>query len=315
MSRLRDALVKYLEVRRAFGTQLREAAVSLGHFVDVLDRDGTEVITTQLAQRWAEEPQGVQRATWARRLTAVRQFAAWLSAFDPRMEIPPRGLITARHRRQKPHIFTEQEIEHLMVEAARLPSPRGLRALTQTTIIGLLAATGLRPGEALALQRSEGDLQNGILVIRQTKFGKSRFVPIEASTLTALAHYVERRDTLCPRRHSEAFFLSERGTSVKLHAVRRTFAKISRTIGIRAPAAVRRSGRGPRLQDFRHTFATRRLLEWYRDGVDVEREMPRLATYLGHVTVSHTYWYIEAIPELLQLATESSTARQQGGAR
>ena len=313
MRAIRDALIQYIAVRRALGTQLREPAVTLGHFVEFLEREGAEFITINLAIRWAQEPQHVQRATWARRLTMVRRFAAWLSVFDPRTEIPPNRILNARHRRNKPYIFTDQEIERLMAEAARLPSPKGLRALTHVTLIGLLAATGLRPGEALALDLRDMDLQSGILAIRHTKFGKSRFVPIEESTCAALAHYMKRRNEVCACCPADGFLISERGTRLGACAVRRTFAKISRAIGLRATAEGRRIGRGPRLQDMRHTFATRKLIEWYRDGLDVGRELPKLTTYLGHVDVSHTYWYIEAVPELLHLATEQIS--QWGGAQ
>ena len=182
------------------------------------------------------EPEGVQRATWARRLSMVRRFAAWLSAFDPRTEIPPKRLLNARHRRNKPYIFTDEEIERLMAEAARLPSATGLRALTHVTLIGLLASTGLRPGEALALDLSDVDLKNGILAIRQTKFGKSRFVPIEDSTCAALAQYAERRHEFCPHPQTDGFLVSERGTRLQPCAARRTFAKVSRAIGLRKAA-------------------------------------------------------------------------------
>lgn len=315
MTTLHDALVEYLALRRALGTQLREPAVRLEHFVQFLDRAGAEFITTELALRWARQPAAAQRATWARRLSIMRGFAAWLNLFDPRTEVPPRGLLEARHRRKKPHIFTDQEIERLMVAASQLHSPTGLRALTYATLIGLLAATGLRPGEALALNLSDVDFQDGILTIRQTKFGKSRVVPVEDSTRAALAHYARQREVLCPRRRTDAFLVSEQGARLQDCTARRTFARLSRTVGLRKPAQGRRIGHGPRLQDFRHTFTTRRLLEWYRDGLDVEREIPKLATYLGHVEVGLTYWYIEAVPELLQLATERLSARQPGGAR
>ena len=314
MSALRDALVQYVAVRRALGTQFREPAVTLDHFVEFLEREGAEFITIQLALRWAMEPTLVQRATWARRLTLVRRFAAWLSAIDARTEVPPRRLLDARRRRRAPHIYTDREIERLIAEASRLPSPTGLRALTYSTLIGLLAATGLRPGEALALDRSDVDLSNGVLSIRQTKFGKSRFVPVEDSTRVALEHYAQRRDRLCSRRRSEAFLISERGMRLEGSAARRTFAKMSCAIGLRANAERKRIGRGPRLQDFRHSFATGRLVEWYRAGLDVKRELPKLATYLGHVDVGLTYWYIEAVPELLQLAAEYLGVQQPGGA-
>ena len=313
MTALRDALAEYVDLRRAFGTRLREPAVSLGHFVDRLDREGAEFITTELALRWALQPAAAQPATWARRLSMVRGFAAWLSLFDPRTQVPPRGLLEVRHRRKKPHIFTDQEIEQLMAAASRLHSPTGLRARTFVTLIGLLAATGLRPGEALALNVSDVDLQQGILAIRQTKFGKSRFVPIEDSTCAALALYARQRDELCPRHRTHAFLISEQGTRLQDCTARRTFARLSCTIGLRKPAPGRRIGRGPRLQDFRHTFATQRLLQWYRAAPDVGREIPKLATYLGHVEVGLTYWYIEAVPELLQLAAERLGAQQRGG--
>jgi integrase len=129
----------------------------------------------------------------------------------------------------------------------------------------------------------------------------------------ALAQYTQRRNELCPPRPTERFLVSERGTELHGCVVRRTFAKVSRAIGLRKAAEGRRIGRGPRLQDLRHTFATRKLIEWYRAGLDVERELPKLATYLGHVDVGHTYWYIEAVPELLQLATEQMSGRKRGG--
>jgi len=314
MTALREALAEYVALRRALGTKLLEPALALGHFVQFLEREGATHITTELAVRWACQPQGVQAATWARRLTTVRRFSSWLSAFDPRTEVPPRRLLAARHRRKKPYIYSDQEIEQLIAKAGRLPSPKGMRALTHGTLIGLLAATGLRPGEALSLDLVNVDLENGILAIRQTKFEKSRFVPIEDSTRTALARYSKERDRLCPVRQTEAFLVSERGTRLHPHAARRTFAKVCCAIGLRVMTG-RRIGRGPRLQDLRHTFATRRLVEWYRAGLDVQREMPKLTTYLGHVAVANTYWYIEAVPELLQLATERSAAMQQGGER
>jgi integrase len=229
--------------------------------------------------------------------------------------VPPRRLLATRRWRNKPYIFTEQEIERLMAEAARLTSPMGLRAITYATLIGLLSASGLRPGEAIALDKSDVDLQSGILAIRESKFGKSRFVPVEDSTRVALAHYARQRDELCPPCGITAFFASERAQRLQGCTARRTFARISCANGLRASTGTRRMGRGPRLQDFRHYFATRRLIEWYRAGLDVGRELPKLATYLGHVDVGHTYWYIEAVPELLQLATERLGCPQPGGDR
>jgi integrase len=315
MRTLREALIQYVAVRRALGTKLAEPEGTLGQFVSFLELERSSHITTALALRWAMIPQGVQRATWARRLSMVRKFAAWLSAFDPQTEVPPRRLIPGHRRRNRPHIFTDAEIGGLMAEAGRLRSSTGLRPLTYTTLIGLLASTGLRPGEAMALDRCDVDLENGILSIRQTKFGKSRFVPLDPSTGEALQRYAERRDALCLRPRSPAFLLTERGMRVHGGTARRTFAAISCAIGLRPKMVGRRRwGRGPRLQDFRHSFATQRLVEWYRAGFDVERELPKLSTYLGHVEIGLTYWYIEAVPELLALATKRlGTVHLPGG--
>jgi integrase len=304
MRTLREALVQYVTVRRALGTKLAEPERTLGQFISFLEHERSSHITTALAVRWSMMPQGVQRATWARRLSMVRRFATWLSASDPQTEVPPHKLIPGHRRRNRPHIFTDTETGCLMAEAGRLRSSNGLRHRTYMTFIGLLASTGLRPGEALALDRSDVDLENGILSIRQTKFGKSRFVPLDPTTREALQRYAEYRDTICFRPRSTAFLLTERGTRVHAVAARRTFAVISCAIGLRPPMVGRRCGRGPRLQDFRHSFATQRLVEWYRAGLDVERELPKLSTYLGHVGIGLTYWYIEAVPELLALASK-----------
>lgn len=315
MKCLRDALAEYVKVRRALGSQFRWPGSALRRFIDFIEHEGATFITTDLAVRWATEPTGVQRATKAARLSMVRRFAAWLSVFEPRTQIPPPRLIEARHRRNAPYIYTDQEIESLMAEATRLPSLKGLRAQTHVTLIGLLAATGLRSGEALALDTRDVDLQSGLLHIRETKFGKSRFVPLHETTRVALAYYAKRRDEAIRQRRTDAFLISERGVRLPHCTARRTFAKVSCAIGLRARPTGHRIGRGPRLHDLRHTFATRRLIEWYRAGLDVDRELPKLATYLGHVHVAYTYWYIQAVPELLHLATERCAARQGGGAR
>jgi integrase len=312
MSTMPKVLAQYIAVRRALGAKLREPAVRLGEFVDFLKSQGAEFITTELALCWAMQPKHAQRATWGRRLSIVRRFAVWLNAADPRTQIPPPRLLGGQRRRNPPHIYSDQEVELLMAEASRLPSRRKLRAHTYTTLIGLLATTGLRPGEALALARSDVDLQSGILSIRESKFGKSRFVPIHDSTRAALANYAGCRDELGLRLHTEAFFVAETSQPLLASSVRRTFAKMSRAVGIRGPGVGRQVGRGPRLQDFRHTFATRKLVEWYRAGLDVERELPKLSTYLGHSDVAHTYWYISADPELLQLATKFLRGRHPG---
>lgn len=311
MSTLSAAVKKYLALRRKLGAQLRGVDSGLRDFVAFAKRQGASYITTNLALDWAQEPAQAQPATWASRLRMVRGFAVWLSATDGRTEVPPLGLLPYRYRRQPPYIYTDAEIAALVRAATRLASPQGLRGRTYSTIFGLLSATGMRVSEALALDREDVDLEQGILTIRRTKFGKSRLVLLHESTRQVLAAYAHARDRLVRRPATAAFFLSERGTRVSGCATRYNFAKVSRTVGLRSAVPGRRHGHGPRLHDLRHRFAARTLVDWYRKGVDVERELPKLATYLGHAHVNDTYWYIEAVPELLELATRRLEKRRE----
>ncbi len=216
--------------------------------------------------------------------------------------MPPAGLLPGRYVRKRPYIYSDAEIRDLVRTASQLPSAAGLKGRTYSTIFGLLSVTGMRVSEVLALDRENVDLAEGILRIRRTKFGKSRLVAVHDSTRQVLAGYARDRDRVVRRPAAAAFFLSEGGDRVTGCAARYNFAKISREVGLRAPAGGRRHGRGPRLHDMRHRFAVCTLLRWYRSGIDVEREIPKLATYLGHVHVNETYWYLEAVPELLALA-------------
>ena len=305
---LEQALNDYLRIRRSLGFRLQQQASSLRNFATFLRAEGASYITTELALRWATQPAKAQPAAWAWRLGRVRRFAIWCSAIEPRTEIPPAGLLPHRYRRKPPHIYNDEEIERLLCRTQQLPSPRGLRARTFTTLFGLLVATGMRVNEALSLDRPDVDLNHGILQIRRTKFGKSRYVPVHPSTVEALKKYAEARDRLFPTLATPAFFISERGGRITGGTTRYTFAKLSQQLGLRASA--KGHGRGPRLHDMRHRFAVRTLIHWYRTGLDVERELPKLATYLGHVHMNESYWYLEAVPELLQLATDRLIARE-----
>lgn len=311
MSELRTALEDYLAIRRSLGFELRLPASLLRRFVAFAEAENAPYITTQLALRWAKQPADVEPSTWAWRLGIVRRFAVWHCATDPRTEVPPEGLLPHRYRRKPPYIYTDDEIEGLIQAARQLRSPRGLKAHTFSTLFGLLAVTGMRINEALNLDREDVDLVEGILTIRRTKFGKSRLVPVHASSQEALRTYAETRDRILPGLSTPAFFVSERSTRVTQWSARYTFAKVSQQIGLRE--AAKGHGHGPRLHDVRHRFAARTLIDWYHAGIDVEREIPKLATYLGHAHVNDTYWYLEAVPELLQLATERwvETKRKQ----
>jgi integrase len=312
MNSLHDALTEYLAARRALGTQLGWPESSLRKFVDFVESEGAQFLTTELALRWALQSTTVQPATQARRLGIVRGFATWLQATDARTQIPPHRLLPARHRRPVPHIYSNREIVDLMGAAGQLRSASGLRAATFTALIGLLAATGLRPGEALALGVDDVDLVSGVLAVRRSKFDKSRFVPLEQTTRATLTAYAQFRDSIRPCREATTFLVTGRGTPVGTWAARRTFAQLCQAVGLRTRRPNGGIGPGPRLQDLRHTFATRRLIEWYRMGLDVYRLMPRLATYLGHSSTAHTYWYIQAVPDLLLLATERMEAVARG---
>ena len=315
MSALHHALTEYLRTRRALGTKLGWPESSLRQFVDFIEAEGEgeDFVTIASAMRWAIQPVGVQRATHARRLGIVRGFALWLQATDARTQVPPHGVLPARQRRPLPHIYSEREIADLIGAAGKLHSAVGLRRVTFQTLIGLLVSTGLRPGEALSLDVADVNLVSGIMAVRESKFGKSRFVPLEHSARVALAAYAELRGATRHCYEARAFFVTEHGSRLCACTTRLTFAKLCQTTGLRRKPIVGRCGSGPRLQDFRHTFATRRLVEWYRAGLDVDRLIPRLATYLGHVRVAETYWYIQAVPELLRLATERMERVAQSG--
>jgi len=224
---LEQALHDYLCVRRSCGYQLREPEGLLGKFVTFLQSEGASCITRQLALRWATQPAKVQPFRWAQRLGMVRRFGIWLSAIDPRTEIPASDLLPHRQRRKPPHIYSNEEIARLLRQAHQLPSPKGLRAHTYTTLFGLLVATGMRVNEALGLDRPDVDLKLGILHIRRTKFGKSRYVPIHPSTVAALKDYAESRDRIFPAPSSPSFFLSEPGRRITESMAEYTFAKLS----------------------------------------------------------------------------------------
>ena len=299
MTKLQKALEEYLAVRWAMGFKLHLAGRLLHRFVEFAEKQKTSFITAKLALEWATQPKDAQPAQWANRLGMVRNFARYHSTVDPRTEIPSAELLPYKYRRKPPYIYTDAEISKLIAAAKKLPSPRGLRAPTLSTLFGLLAITGMRMSEPINLDRKDVDLKNGILTIRQTKFDKSRLVPMHSSTVNKLRKYARLRDKLCPKPKSPSFFISGRGTRLTDWTVRRWFVILSHQIGFRGTD----DSYGPRLHDLRHGFAIKTLLNWYKSGCDVENNMPILTTYLGHRHVADTYWYISATPELLQLAT------------
>ena len=298
----------YLTLRRRLGFKLRGTGFLLRQFVRFAKANGTARITTQLAVRWATQRTESEPVTLAARYRTVRLFALYLNTLDCQNEVPPAGLLPYRKERKSPYIYSDQEVVRLVRAAQQLPSSKGLRGPTLSTLIGLLAATGMRIGEAIGLDRDSVDLPQAMLTIHQAKGYRARLIPLHPSTCTMLQRYEHLRNRLCPQPLSPSFFVSEQGTRLNDNRVRAWFATVSRHIGIRKANA----HRGPRLHDLRHRFTVRTLLRWYRTDIDVDVHMPELSTYLGHRHVSGTYWYLSAVPELLQLATRR-WERKNGG--
>jgi site-specific recombinase XerD len=311
MSQLKTELVEYLAVRRALGYKLRLAGRLLQRFVQFAERAGATYITTELALEWATQPAHAQPCQWANRLAMVRRFARFCSSNDPRTIVPPPDLLPHRYRRVAPYIYRDEQIISLLKAARTLPSSTGLRPHTFATLLGLYVATGLRATEALHLDRDDVDLVNGVLTIRHSKFGKSRYVAVHPSTQRALERYAQRRDRLCPSPGSPRFFLSDRGTRITYDTLRWTFVKLSHQIGLRAPGDTH----GPRLHELRHRLAIATLQRWHRRGMDVERHLPELCAFLGHAYITDTQWYLTATPELLRYALRRVERSERKGFR
>lgn len=297
MNTLREATHEYLSMRRALGFKLREAGARLLDFVTFMEQHRASYITQQLALTWAQQPANVRPSTWAQRLRFVRGFARYRSATDPRTQIPPEGLLPFRAQRARPYCYTDNEIQSLLHAALKLPdSNYKLRPWTYHGLFGLLSVSGMRLGEACNLELQDVDLKAAVLTVRGAKFGKSRLLPLHASTCNVLAAYLARRQRCwAARPHSSYLFVSSRGNRLDGAEIHRTFYALSRQIGLRGLA----DSHGPRIHDLRHRFAVKSLLHWYRVGEDAERRLPILSAYLGHVHVADTYWYLSAWPELM----------------
>lgn len=297
MTLLGDALADYLDLRRQLGHPLVATGKRLEEFVEFIEHAAATTVTTDLAVQWAMLPRDAHPLRWNQRLGMVRGFSRYLVAIDPSTEIPSMDLLPARQPRLAPYIYAEREIAALMSAAGRLEcswrSP--LRAVTFETLIGLLAATGVRIGEALGLDRTDVDLADGVLTVCCK--GSRREVPLHASTTGALADYAQQRDRQWPLRTTEALFISGAGKRLSGTAIRTTFGELIVEVGLDGAGLRLR----PRLHDLRHTFAVRTLIGWHRNGEDVDRRLPELSTYLGHSCPVSTYWYLQAVPELLEL--------------
>lgn len=288
----------YLSFRRGLGFAMRVEGAELMRFARYADTSGHRgPVTTELALAWARLPKDADPLYWARRLDIVRRFAKHRALFDPATEIPPDRMFGPSYRRRSPHIYSESEIASLLSTAGRLGPAGGLRPQTYVTLFGLLASTGLRISEALRLTRDEVDLDTGLLTISETKFHKSRLIPLHPTTAAALRRYADRRDNYHPLVRLPAFFLTERGTSLKYWRVLMTFIDLRRAL-----RWDKLGGPPRRIHNLRHSFAVRRLLRWYEEGADIDNKIAALSTYLGHARIMDTYWYLTAVPELLAVA-------------
>ncbi len=290
---------RYLVERRALGFDLRIAGKRLLAFARFADeRAPDKPLTAALAVEWARAATRASPLTGPRRLEVIRPFALWLRQVEARTEVAPGGLLGRAHRRLTPHLYDDEEIRSILREAHNLEPQDGLRPLSVSTLLGLLACTGLRVSEGLALRRVDVDLDACLLVVLRTKFKKDRLVPLHPTSVRALQRYAKRRDSLtsCAGSSNEAFFMVDGGVALTYSKVRTAFDRIRIRLGWeQAP------GRRRRVHDLRHTFACRRLLRWHEEGVDVHRRVLDLQTYLGHAKTSDTYWYLSAFPELLEL--------------
>ena len=294
MSTLRVALGDYLRIRRQLGFELVRAGRELEDFVGFIERAGAERITTELALKWAALPVDASPYYWRLRLGTVRGFARYVATIDPSSEVPAEDLLPATYTRVAPYLYSEAEIVALMSAAGALRPPL-LRA-TYRTVIGLMASTGVRIGEALGLDRHDVDLVDGALHVRAGKRAKQREVALHQTTTDALRAYARERDRRAPSPQTPAFFVSHQGRRIEPKQFNKNFARLIQQIGLEGHGHRKR----PRPHDIRHTFAVRTLVNWYRDGAEVQRELPRLSTYLGHAEPIYTYWYLQAAPELMQ---------------
>jgi integrase/recombinase XerD len=297
MSPLSDTLADYLQLRRQLGFQMPNDGRLLEGFVEFLDQAGAERISTDLALSWARLPVDVHPHTWRQRLGVARGFARYLATIDPSSEVPSTDLLPGHRPRIPPYIYTDAEIVALIAAAGKLRP--ALRAARHQTLIGLLAVTGMRPGEAIGLDRRDVDLRDGVVLVRAGKRQKHREVPLHASAITALSEYARLRDTEFLTPATPAFFISARGRRMGRGEINQTFPKLITEAGLDGAGARAR----PRAHDLRHAFAVHTLLDWCETGENVDAKMPLLSTYLGHTDPASTYWYLEAVPELLELTS------------
>ncbi len=305
---------QYLALRRGLGYELRRQGTFVRGFAGFLDRlEHCGPVPLEFSVRWARSTTAADPCNPARRLSVVRGFLRYLAAFDAATEVPPPGLLGPTGRRKPPHVYSDAEIASLLQAAAALTPRGGLRPHCYVTLFALLSCTGLRVSEALALSREDVDLIDGVLTVRRGKGGRRRLVPLHPSALGPLRGYARRRDRCSGSRAGGAFFLTDRAARLTYGAVRSTFRRLRRRLGWTAEGRARL----PRIHDLRHRVVVRRLQLWHTEGAEVDRKIPALATYLGHVVASDVYWYLSAVPELMAVVAgrfeRFARTEQEGG--
>jgi integrase/recombinase XerD len=296
---LQTSVHDYLAMRRALGFKLQRHEAHLQDFVGFMQRHRVRRVTGKWMVRWVRENPSTDPSYQGLRFGAIRGFAIYHSTVDPRTEVPPADLMPRTHGRNRFYLYSDEEVQRLLAETLKhRVGATSISRWVRYTLYGLLSVTGLRIGEALRLNLVDVDLDQGILTIRDSKFGKSRLVPLHPSTCTALRRYLQRRNDYFNRRDIEPFFVSRYGTRMRHNDAWKSLVRLSRKIGLRGPS----DRRGPRLHDFRHRVAVQAMLRCYRSGVDPERRLPALSTYLGHSDLRHTYWYLHQNPALMKQA-------------
>lgn len=297
MTALRRQLAGYLSLRRGMGHQLSGAEYLLTQFVSYLDGHDAATVTLEHALAWATQPASASAGYLSQRMSAVRGFATYLHSLNAGHQIPPPGLFPSRGtRRAVPYLYSGNDLAALMAATAGLRFP--LRQATYRTLIALLAVSGLRISEAIRLDDDDVDDAGNLLQVRDSKFGKSRLVPLHPSTAGALTGYQRSRDQWHPVPHDPALFISPAGTRLRYRNVLHTFT----TLVAAADLPSRPGSCHPRIHDLRHSMAVTTLLAWYADGGDVQARLPLLSTFLGHADPASTYWYLSASPELMAAA-------------
>lgn len=308
MKALKIHLDDYLKLRRRLGYKLETAGYLLRNFVRFAEQEGATFISTKLAVRWAAKAdlKPLQRGN---RLGMVRRFAKYVSAHDTRTEVPAQKLLPCHFVRRDPFHYSDEQVMQLIEGAGKIAPSDKIKGLTLGTLFGLLAVTGMRVSEALALDGGDVDLEQAVLTLRMTKGNKARLIPLHSSTVVALRQYASMRDSIYPKRPTTSFFVWEKGNRLIYDSVNRWFLLVACQAGLRRPG----DRSGPRVHDLRHYFAIHTLLNWYGSNADVEARLPELATYLGHVHVRDSYWYLSAVPQLLNLATRRWERAEKGG--